>query len=62
MATNRVIEYQKFYQNNTQIPLWLRHPRSKFIVYPYYALFTITCIGVPFFYLGHAILGIKAKK
>lgn len=59
MAPNpqRIIELQKRYQTSHQ-PLWLRGPRSKFLVYPFYALFTVST-AVPLFYAGRSILGIK---
>lgn len=62
MAPNpqRIIELQKRYQNSNQ-PLWLRGPRSKLLVYPFYALFTVSTI-VPLYYAGRGILGIKADQ
>lgn len=62
MAPNpqRIIDLQKRYQNSSQ-PLWLRGPRSKLVVYPFYALFTISTI-FPLYYAGRGILGIKADK
>lgn len=57
---NNVIEMQKLYQSSTK-PLWMRHPRSKFYVYPYWALFWAS-MGVSLYYTGRAVLGIKDPK
>ncbi|CAN6639138.1 cytochrome c oxidase subunit 7, mitochondrial [Trichomonascus vanleenenianus] len=59
---NKVAYYQRLYQANEQVPLWLRHPRSKLILYPFYALFGITCVAIPAFGLTRAISGKKAEK
>ncbi|ODQ61008.1 hypothetical protein WICANDRAFT_28229, partial [Wickerhamomyces anomalus NRRL Y-366-8] len=57
---NRVIELQKLYQSSPK-PLWMKHPRSKFYIYPFWALFTgVTAINL--YYTGRAILGIKDPK
>ncbi|CCE81637.1 Piso0_002299 [Millerozyma farinosa CBS 7064] len=53
----RIIELQKTYQNSNK-KLWLRGKHSKFLVFPFYALFTFSTT-VPLFYAGRAILGIK---
>ncbi|CCH59317.1 hypothetical protein TBLA_0B04830 [Henningerozyma blattae CBS 6284] len=57
---NRVIELQRIFQQSTK-PLWMRHPRSKFIIYPFFGLFTVALVA-PLCYLPNAIMGIKAKK
>ncbi|KAK6455704.1 cytochrome c oxidase polypeptide VII [Scheffersomyces xylosifermentans] len=57
MDPQRIIELQKHFQN-TKKPLWLRGKQSKYVVYPFYALFTVTTI-FPLYYTGRAILGIK---
>lgn len=54
---NRVKEYQKLYQSKPNTPLWMRSPRSKFLVYPFYALFAFTCVGVPLHSTYRAITG-----
>ncbi|KAL6024033.1 Cytochrome c oxidase subunit 7 [Candidozyma auris] len=59
MDPQRIIKLQKIYQNSNQ-KLWLRGPRSKALVYPYYALFTVST-AVPLYYLGRALFGIKAE-
>lgn len=61
MAPNpqRIIELQKRYQNSNQ-KLWLRGPKSKLVVYPFYALFTVST-AIPLFYAGRGILGIKPE-
>lgn len=60
MDPQRVIRLQKLYQNSQQ-PLWLRGPRSKALVYPFYALFAYTT-GVTVYYLGRGIAGIKDEE
>lgn len=57
---NRVIEMQKLYQHSTK-PIWWRHPRSKYYLYPFFGLFTVALVG-PLLYLPNAFMGIKAKK
>lgn len=59
MAPNpqRIIELQKRYQNSNQ-KLWLRGSKSKALVFPFYALFTVTT-AIPLFYAGRGVLGIK---
>lgn len=56
---NRTLEYQKIYQSRKSVPLWMRSPRSKVIVYPFYALFAFSSVLVPAYYLGGAIIGKK---
>ncbi|KAL6939216.1 hypothetical protein ACO0RG_003045 [Hanseniaspora osmophila] len=55
---NRIIELQKMFQAS-QKPLWMRHPRSAFYVYPYYAMFFVG-VTVPFYYVARSIVGKKA--
>ncbi|CDR45109.1 CYFA0S16e02256g1_1 [Cyberlindnera fabianii] len=57
---NHVIELQKLYQSSTK-PLWMRHPRSKFYIYPFWGLFW-SVNAVTTYYLGRAVLGIKDPK
>jgi len=57
MDPQRIITLQKHYQNTAK-PLWLRGKHSKFIVYPFYALFTVSTI-LPLYYTGRAICGLK---
>ncbi|QWU86574.1 hypothetical protein CA3LBN_000792 [Candidozyma haemuli] len=59
MDPQRIIRLQKLYQNSNQ-RLWLRGPRSKALVYPFYALFTVST-AVPLYYTGRALFGIKAE-
>ncbi|CUM47309.1 unnamed protein product [Debaryomyces tyrocola] len=56
----RIIELQKHYQNSNK-RLWLRGKHSKFIVFPFYALFTVSTI-FPLYYAGRAIAGIKDEE
>ncbi|EEQ38468.1 hypothetical protein EJF18_30686 [Clavispora lusitaniae] len=57
MDPQRVIRLQKLYQNSNK-ELWLRGPRSKLLVYPFYALFTVsTCCSL--YYTGRAVAGLK---
>ncbi|ODV61922.1 cytochrome c oxidase subunit VII ASCRUDRAFT_75179 [Ascoidea rubescens DSM 1968] len=60
MPKNTVIELQRLYQNSDK-SLWMRHPRSKFYIYPFWGLFAFTT-GATLYYSGRAILGIKEKK
>ncbi|ODV77042.1 cytochrome c oxidase polypeptide VII [Suhomyces tanzawaensis NRRL Y-17324] len=57
MDPQRIIKLQKQYQNSTK-PLWLRGKHAKYVVYPFYALFTVTT-ALPLYYTGRAIAGIK---
>lgn len=57
---NKVIELQKLFQTSTK-PLWWRHPRSPFYLYPYYALMAVAVIG-PLLYIPNAIRGIKDER
>lgn len=57
MDPQRVIRLQKLYQNSDK-PLWLRGPRSKFLVYPFYGLFAVST-SISLWYTGRAIAGIK---
>lgn len=53
----RTLEYQKIYQSRKSVPLWMRSPRSKLLVYPFYALFAFSSVLVPAYYTGVAITG-----
>lgn len=57
---NRVIELQRIFQSSTK-PLWWRHPRSPFLLYPFYGLLAVAVIA-PFLYIPNAVRGIKAKR
>lgn len=59
MDPQRVIRLQKLYQNSDKV-LWLRGPKSKFLVYPFYGLFTVST-GISLYYTGRAIAGIKEE-
>ncbi|GAV55929.1 hypothetical protein ZYGR_0AZ01010 [Zygosaccharomyces rouxii] len=56
---NKVIELQKIFQNSAK-PLWWRHPRSAFYLWPFYGIFTVALVA-PFLYMPNAVRGIKAK-
>ncbi|CAG89443.1 DEHA2F16302p [Debaryomyces hansenii CBS767] len=56
----RIIDLQKHYQNSNK-KLWLRGKHSKFVVFPFYALFTVSTI-FPLYYAGRAIAGIKDEE
>lgn len=60
MDPQRVIKLQKLYQNSNQ-RLWLRGPRSKMLVFPFYALFTVSTV-VPLYYFTRAVRGIKMDQ
>ncbi|KAL6452945.1 COX7 Cytochrome c oxidase subunit 7 [Candida maltosa Xu316] len=60
MDDQSIIELQKHYQN-TPKPLWLRGKQSAFLVYPFYALFTIATV-VPLYYSGRAVCGLKERS
>ncbi|SCW01702.1 LAFE_0E05424g1_1 [Lachancea fermentati] len=57
---NRVIELQKMFQASTK-PLWWRHPRSAFYMYPFWGLFAVAVIA-PLLYIPNTVKGIKPKK
>lgn len=57
---NRVIELQKIFQSSKK-PLWWRHPRSPFLLYPFFGLLTVAVVA-PLLYIPNAIMGIKAEK
>ncbi|GMM50523.1 cytochrome c oxidase subunit VII [Starmerella bacillaris] len=58
-STDRILKYQKIYQSKPNVPLWMRTPRSKLIVYPFYALFAYSCVAMPLYYTGLAMAGKK---
>ncbi|CCK72130.1 cytochrome c oxidase subunit VII KNAG_0J00470 [Huiozyma naganishii CBS 8797] len=58
--SNRIIQLQRIFQSSTK-PLWWRHPRSPFLLYPFYGLLTVAVVA-PLCYVPNAIMGIKAKK
>ncbi|CCE90219.1 cytochrome c oxidase subunit VII TDEL_0B00900 [Torulaspora delbrueckii] len=58
--SNRIIELQKIFQSSTK-PLWWRHPRSAFYLYPFYGLMAVAVVA-PLLYIPNAVRGIKAKK
>ncbi|CCF56677.1 hypothetical protein KAFR_0B03810 [Kazachstania africana CBS 2517] len=60
MPKNRIIELQKIFQSSTK-PLWWRHPRSPYLLYPFYGLFAVAVV-TPLLYIPNAIRGIKAEK
>lgn len=53
----RIIDLQKQYQSSNK-KLWLRGKNSRFLVFPFYALFTVST-ALPLFYAGRAIMGVK---
>ncbi|KAF8003904.1 hypothetical protein HF325_001352 [Metschnikowia pulcherrima] len=57
MDPQRIIELQKHYQN-TNKELWLKGPRSKMLVYPFYAMFAFST-AASLYYTGRAIAGLK---
>ncbi|GEQ70902.1 hypothetical protein JCM33374_g4582 [Metschnikowia sp. JCM 33374] len=57
MDPQRIIQLQKHYQN-TNKELWLKGPRAKLLVYPFYAMFAFST-AASFYYTGRAIAGIK---
>ncbi|CCD27255.1 cytochrome c oxidase subunit VII NDAI_0K00640 [Naumovozyma dairenensis CBS 421] len=57
---NRVIQNQRIFQKSTK-PLWWRHPKSAFYLYPFYGLLAVAVIA-PLTYIPNAIMGIKAEK
>ncbi|CCE64563.1 hypothetical protein TPHA_0I00570 [Tetrapisispora phaffii CBS 4417] len=59
-SPQRIIELQKIFQKSTK-PLWMRHPRSAFYLYPFWGLFTVAVVA-PCLYIPNAILGIKPKR
>lgn len=59
MNPQRIIELQKHYQN-TPKPLWLRGRQAAFLVYPFYALFTVATV-FPLYYAGRAVAGLKEE-
>ncbi len=38
-------EYQRLFQADNGLPTWMRTSRSRWMVYPYYALFTVGLTG-----------------
>ncbi|AOW05335.1 YALI0E12628p [Yarrowia lipolytica CLIB122] len=52
---NNVIKNQKLFQSQPNVALWKRHPRSKFLLYPFYACFAVS-MGVSVWYTGRTIL------
>ncbi|KAG5518351.1 hypothetical protein PMAC_003148 [Pneumocystis sp. 'macacae'] len=42
---NRVPYYQKLFQENTHLPVYMRTPRSRLMLYPYIVLWSVSLIG-----------------
>jgi len=42
---NRVPHYQRLYQKNDGIRLWVKHPRSRMLIYPYLAMLGVGITG-----------------
>ncbi|SCU99739.1 LAMI_0G00496g1_1 [Lachancea mirantina] len=57
---NTVIQLQKIFQASSK-PLWMRHPKSKLYLYPFWGLFAVAMVA-PLLYLPNAVRGIKPKK
>ncbi|KAL3234520.1 Cytochrome c oxidase subunit 7, mitochondrial [Nakaseomyces bracarensis] len=57
---NNVTKLQRLFQASSK-PIWWRHPRSAFYLYPYYGLLAVAVLA-PICYIPNAVLGIKAKK
>lgn len=55
-----IIRLQKLYQTS-KLPMWMKHPRLKYYIYPYAAAYAVA-VTVPLFYCGRAIVGIKADQ
>ncbi|CAK7897426.1 cytochrome c oxidase subunit 7, mitochondrial [[Candida] anglica] len=53
----RIINLQREYQNSSK-KLWMRGKNAKLLVFPFYALFTVTTV-VPLYYAGRAVCGLK---
>ncbi|QLG73551.1 hypothetical protein HG535_0F00610 [Zygotorulaspora mrakii] len=58
--SNKIIQLQRLFQASHK-PLWWRHPRSPYYLYPFYGLLTVAVV-TPLLYIPNAVLGIKAKK
>ncbi|AMD22394.1 HGR055Cp [Eremothecium sinecaudum] len=56
----RIIDMQRLYQSSTK-PIWMRHPRSPYYLYPFWGLFAVVLVA-PLLYIPNAIAGVKAKK
>ncbi|SGZ48856.1 CIC11C00000002011 [Sungouiella intermedia] len=57
MDPQRIIRLQKLYQHSNK-ELWLRGPRSKALVYPFYGLFAVST-ACSLYWTGRAIAGLK---
>ncbi|BFZ59658.1 hypothetical protein YB2330_000672 [Saitoella coloradoensis] len=55
---NKTPHYQKLYQANPNVPIYMKHPRSKFLIYPFYAIFGVGIVG-SFWGLTRMARGIK---
>ncbi|KAF8242810.1 hypothetical protein K440DRAFT_494965, partial [Wilcoxina mikolae CBS 423.85] len=42
---NKVPYYQRLYQRDDGVRLWMKHPRSKMLMYPFFAVLTVGFAG-----------------
>lgn len=59
-SPSKIIELQKLFQHSAK-PLWMRHPKSPYYLYPFWGLFAVALVS-PLLYIPNAIMGVKAKK
>ncbi|KAL6927256.1 hypothetical protein ACO0SA_003553 [Hanseniaspora valbyensis] len=55
-----IIEKQKYIQAQKNTPIYFRPKGSKFLLYPFFAVFAVTSV-IPFYYAGRCALGKKAN-
>ncbi|KAI5818470.1 hypothetical protein BZA77DRAFT_307047 [Pyronema omphalodes] len=55
---NKVPHYQRLYQRDDGVRLWMKHPRSKMLVYPYLAILGLGSVGT-FYAMCRMVAGKK---
>ncbi|KAI5779811.1 hypothetical protein EDC01DRAFT_669978 [Geopyxis carbonaria] len=55
---NKVPFYQAHYQKNDGVRLWMKHPRSKMLLYPYFCMVGLGFLG-GIYGMGRMVAGKK---
>ncbi|KAF8536066.1 hypothetical protein BDD12DRAFT_852578 [Trichophaea hybrida] len=55
---NKVPYYQRLYQRDDGVRLWMKHPRSKILMYPFFAMLTVGFAG-SLYGMGRMVAGKK---
>jgi len=55
---NKVPHYQRFYQKDDGIRLWMKNPRSKVLMYPFFVMLSVGAVG-SLYGMGRLVAGKK---